>query len=181
MQKGVGLVRLQQLRGLRPRTENVSDVPLLVRDRADPAKAQVFAADVIAATYADPSDRITIVGANQFELLITFLQRGFDDVACVSSMRSVSPRRAAADIVIAPALESEKALEDFLRCLNRALGPGGTVVVRLSEAAAILNQQQLLLVFLKSGFAAVERVAGVGDRGALWLARKHGKISALAA
>jgi len=153
----------------------------LVLDKArNLATAAACVAELVAATEATPSDRITVLGGGQIELLIAFLRHGFDDVACLSSTRNGSGV-GEADIVIAPAIDNETELAALLCSLGRALRPGGNLVVRLTETAALRNQQQLLPIFLKSGFAAVERRASSGNLGSLWLARKQSKISARAA
>jgi len=139
-----------------------------------------LADELIAASYAHPSDKIIVAGANQLDLLIALLRRGFLDAACVSADHDLHATADAADILIAPALEVEGDLLRILDCLGGALRPGGMLVIRASSATSC-TEQQLLATFLQFGFAAVERLPGRSHDGELWLARKQIKMMAKAA
>jgi hypothetical protein len=140
-----------------------------------------LANELIAASYAHPSDKIIIAGASRLELLIALLRRGFVDAACMSTARELHSTGDAGDILIAPALESEADLPEILQCVGGALRPGGLLVIRADASLAPCDEAQLRATFMQFGFAAVERFAS-GNRGdEIWLAHRQNKSLAQAA
>lgn len=158
----------------------MSDASPICDQRAT-ASADHFAGELIAATHAHRSDRIAILGAAQFELMIAFLRRGFDEVACIANARAADPTIEQPDIIIAPDIASETSLTKALRVIGHALRPGGVAVLRFAPWASFGTQTQLLPLFAACGFAAVERIAGNGADAEFWLARQPGKVAAIAA
>ncbi len=153
---------------------------LLLHQSQTRPDTHALADELIAASYAHPTDKVIVAGGNHLELLIAFLRRGFLDAACISTGRELHAIDAA-DILIAPVLDAAADLPEILNCLGGALRPGGVLVIRATESLAVSTEQQLLPIFLQFGFAAVERLASRNHDGEVWLARKQIKIMAKAA
>lgn len=131
-----------------------------------------LADDLIAASGAGPADQVTIAGTANLEIMIELVRRGFSQVLCRSADRGPHRTTPPADILIAANLPSEGALRSVLTQLGRELRPSGRFVLSYERNSAPCNERRLRQALLEGGFASVEQIAGSGDVGTLWCARK---------
>jgi hypothetical protein len=131
-----------------------------------------FAAALIAASDARPSDKVMIVGVGQLDLLIDFVRRGFVDVSCQSAAFGLSPATRDTDVLIAPAMHTEFEFSSVLRRLGRALRPRGVLVAQVSEPLSH-DECHLRHLFMEAGFIAIEQCTEHEPIGQLWCAHKR--------
>jgi hypothetical protein len=131
-----------------------------------------IAHEIITASCARPTDRVTIAGTQHVEILIELIRRGFSDVLCRSA--DLGPRLPTppADILIALDVKCEADLRSVLTRLGRDLRPRGVLVVTYAQTCSSFDERRLRRLLIEGGFTAVERIAGRGDAGTLWCARK---------
>lgn len=134
--------------------------------------ANGLADELITASDAHPWDKIVIAGADQLELLILLLRRGFIDAACLSTALGPTPKRNEADIVITPTIHCEKDLSDVLRRFGCTLRPDGTLVAHMAGSDALSNQC-LRSIFPKFGFSVIERLDTRYQADEWWIARRE--------
>jgi hypothetical protein len=111
------------------------------------------ARDMIELAGARPTDSITVIGCEQIELLLQLAARGFRDVTCRRPAGGPSDERSA-DIVVAPALSSEKELAEMLPRLNRAMRPDGALLIGAAERSLPFSQRAYDFL-AEHGFAIV--------------------------
>jgi hypothetical protein len=148
-------------------------------DRRSPL-SDLDADALIAASGAQPSDRIIIAGSDQLGLMIALIRRGFANVICQSGTCGPHSPAGQCDILIMPSLRNEPDLAQILRHLGGALRRHGVVVLRASPFARG-SERLLRQTLMDGGFSAVERVPGRGRHGDLWCAHKYGAALARAA
>ena len=137
-----------------------------------PNRRQAFAREIILASGARPADRVTIAGTDDLELLVEFIRRGFTHVLCRAADRGPHLAEASADILIAPGIRSEADLRSVMTRLGRDLRPNGTLVVSFARRGSSFDERRLRRCLMEGGFTAMERIAGRGDAGTLWCARR---------
>lgn len=150
-------------------------------DRQSRPVSNILAEELAAGCAAHPSDKVIIVGAEQLDLLLALLRRGFTDVDCLSAGCGPHPQRDGSDILIAPAVRSESELLHILQRFGCTLRPRGVIIVHEAASAGICNDCRLRQMFLEAGFAAVERQPSRGGTGHLWRAYKETAAIARAA
>jgi hypothetical protein len=152
-----------------------------LHDQQSHPRLDALARELILAADAHPSDKVIIAGAEQLDLLISLIRRGFGDVGCLSAGYGPHLRTAGTDVVIAPHVDSEAELLHILQRLGCALRSRGVLVVHETLPGDSCNDRRLRQIFLEAGFAALERVPSSVDTGHNWCAYKRSSAIALAA
>ena len=150
-------------------TENVGAAPSDLADR------------FVAASKATPANRVTIVGHENFQLMIALCRRGFTKVECQATNSRSRAATTPADILFASHIRSDADLRHVLGGLGCRLCRDGVLVVVVAADDAPLSEHQLRAILVDSGFATVERLGGCDERGTLWCAHKRAPAFALAA
>jgi hypothetical protein len=143
-----------------------------IERRCEPFSISV-AKRLVAASAAQPSDHVIVIGASQIELLLALLHLGFSNVDCLSPANGPHPRKDAADAVIVPAVSSESDLRHILQRFICTLRPRGVFVVRDARSLAADDERRLRKIFFEAGFSAVERVPAHDGSGHLWCAHRR--------
>lgn len=152
-----------------------------LNDQQSHPLSEALTNELIAASDAHPSDKVIIAGAEQLELLISLIRRGFGDVGCQSAACGPHLRPAGTDVVIAPHVNSEAELLHILQRLGCALRARGVLVIHETVPGDACSDRRLRQIFLEAGFAALERVPSSVDNGHNWCAYKRSSAVALAA
>lgn len=127
--------------------------------------------DLIEAAGARLTDRIIIAGVHHLELLISLTRRGFLSVTCQSPRRSPHVPNSKADVILAPAIRSDRDLLDLLDGLGNELRPGGTLFVQV-EPGALVADLPLRPALRAHGLDSFTPVAGPSGA-LLWRAQKQ--------
>ena len=96
-----------------------------------PPDAAASFADRMTALAARPTDRVTILGDGEIDLLLALSQRGFAEVTCRKTESRCRAASGAADIVVAPHVRGEAELESAVKEAERSLKRNGLFVARL--------------------------------------------------
>ena len=150
-------------------TENAGAAPADLADR------------FIAASKATPTNRVTIAGHENFQLMIALCRRGFTKVECQAANFRSRAASTPADILFASHIRSEADLSRVLAGIGCRLCRDGVLVVDVTADDALFSERQLRTVLLDSGFATIERLGGCDERGTLWCAHRRAPALALAA
>lgn len=107
----------------------------------------VLADQLIDASGAHATDRITIAGSRHLDLLLALLGRGFTHAAC-QAVNQECPHDAAsaADILLIPDLADEADLTAVLARLGPVLRSGGTLVLHFDGTQNAVTRLRRLLV-----------------------------------
>ena len=134
---------------------------------------QDLARRLVTASGARPADVVTIAGSGHIEILIELIRRGFSDVLCRSAVDGPHMATPPADVLLAPNVTSETDLDSVLKRLGSDLRPCGILALSIPPIFSSLDERRLRRRLFECGFTAIERIAGRGDAGTLWCARKH--------
>jgi hypothetical protein len=106
---------------------------------------------------AKPTDRVTIVGCEQIDILIEFAGRGFVEVTCRAAMGGPNAEEASADLVVAPAVHSQAELLAILSRLSRCLRPGGALLFGTADPRPATWKRRLPGLLTQYGFVLVRK------------------------
>jgi hypothetical protein len=106
---------------------------------------------------AKPTDRVTIVGCEQIEMLIGLAERGFVEVTCCAAMGGPNAGEAPVDLVAAPAVHSEAELLAILSRLSRGLRPGGALLFGTANPRPATWKRRLPQLLTRYGFVLVRK------------------------
>jgi hypothetical protein len=134
---------------------------------------RTLALEIIAASRARPADYVTIAGTAHLDILIELIRRGFSRVLCRSAEFGPHLATPPADILIAPDVQTESDLRSVVARLGRDLRPRGVLVMSYAQSCSSFDERRLRRLLIDGGFTAAERIAGRGDAGTLWCARKQ--------
>jgi hypothetical protein len=125
-------------------------------------------ADRMAALAAKPTDKVTILGQAEIELLLALSRMGFAEVTCRDVARGPHIASDPADIVVAPAVKGEAELERAVKEAGRSLRRNGLFVARLvglsnsalSAVGEIFGRYGLFALPEAGNFLCWRRLAG---------------------
>lgn len=127
--------------------------------------------DLIEAAGARLTDRIIIAGVHHLELLISLTRRGFLSVTCQSPRRGPHIPNSKADVILAPAIRSDRDLLDLLEGLGSELRPGGMLLIKV-EPGELAADPQRCPGLRAHGLDSFTPVAGPSGA-LLWRAQKQ--------
>jgi hypothetical protein len=116
--------------------------------------ASLFGREIVKLTGGVGEPRVLLVGPEHIELLVELLNRGFVDVSC-RNLAGPNAGELSADIIIAPEIGSEPELVKGGRSLQRALRPGGILLVGIPSSTSTLRDRLLRKLLREAGFALV--------------------------
>jgi hypothetical protein len=108
------------------------------------------------AKLAKHSDKVTILGNREIELVLALARQGFVEVTCRGTAPGPHIASDAADFVVAPAVESETELALAAVEAKRALKRGGLFLARFSGALDAFDR-----IVGRYGFATVAEPGGL--------------------
>ena len=106
---------------------------------------------------AKHSDKVTILGNQEIDLVLALARQGFLDVTCREAARGPHISTDAADIVLVPSVRSETELASAAAEAKRALKRGGMFLAGFSGGALDAFNR----VVGRYGFAAVPEPGGL--------------------
>ena len=106
--------------------------------------------------------RVLLVGSDQIELLIALASCGFAEVTCRSAQAGPGIAERSADVVLAPTLYHQHEYAASLRRIERALRPGGMLIVGISSSPLKMRGRQIRKLLVQRGFAFVSADLEVG-------------------
>lgn len=130
-----------------------------------------LAEEAIALTGAKPTDRVTILGRGQIDLLVEFAHRRFRRVECHAAEGCHSAAEMKADLVVAPSVRDERELMLTASDAGHCLRAGGVFLVRTARALSAgvkrlrdaLAAQGFTLVGLGPGCPARRQFTSAGS------------------
>lgn len=81
------------------------------------------------------TEKITILGSGEIDLMLALARLGYADVTCRDVARTPHIPTEAADLVIAPSVKDDAELETAVAEAKRTLRPGGVFLARVSKLA----------------------------------------------
>jgi hypothetical protein len=118
---------------------------------------------VIALSSARSVERVLILGREQIDFLIEFVNRGFKDATCVAAEGGSIAAESPVELALAPAIHSETELSAALSKMRRTLNPDGTLVIGTSELLQPW-EQRLKEMLMSKGFAFFRSVRSMEGR-----------------
>jgi hypothetical protein len=106
---------------------------------------------------AKPTDRVTIVGPEQIEMLIELAGRGFVEVTCCAAKGGPNAGEGPVDLVVAPAVHSEAELLAILARLSRSLRPGEELLFGTADPRPATWKRRLPQLLTQYGFVLVRK------------------------
>ena len=144
-------------------------------------RAPLLIADEVIATGAHLSDHVVIAGAQQLELLLALIRRGFANVSCQSAAQGPASAEGETDVLIVPSMADDADLPQILQRLGCAVRHRGALIIHGRAAGNSDGDCRLRQALVQAGFTAIERVPSRDGLGDFWCAHKYGAALAHAA